>query len=300
MTTKRAWLLVLLGIAVVVGIFAVVIHYANVPVLEPQGIIGLKERNLIYFAFGLSLIVVIPVFVMLFLFAYKYREGNHATYQPNWDHHRGIETIWWLVPTILILILSVVTWNSSHDLDPYRPLASTATPLRVQVIALQWRWLFIYPDLGVASVNHLQIPVGQPVNFEITADAPMNSFWIPQLGGQVYAMAGMVTKLHLQADNVGDYYGTSANISGKGFSDMHFDVRADSSTAFYDWLAAVQQSPRFLTFDSYEQLAKPSRNTDTQLYGATQADLFSLIHSKFMGHSHSMAAMEQPDGSLGT
>ena len=133
---------------------------------------------------GLSLIVVIPVYIMLFLFAWKYREGNtKAKYSPDWDHSALLETIWWTVPLLLITILSVVTWNSSHDLDPFRPLNSSVKPVKIQVVALQWKWLFIYPEQNIASVNYVEFPVNTPVDFEITADAPMNSFWIPQVGG---------------------------------------------------------------------------------------------------------------------
>ena len=179
------------------------------------------------FAALLSLVVVIPVFAMTIYIVWRYRESNQkAKYSPDWDHNSKVETIWWLIPTLLIVVLSVVTWNSSHSLDPFKPIKSSVKPLRVQVIALQWKWLFIYPEQGVASTNILELPVDRPINFEVTADAPMNSFWIPQLGGQIYAMAGMSTQLHLMASEAGTYAGASANLSGKGFAKMKFDTKA--------------------------------------------------------------------------
>jgi cytochrome o ubiquinol oxidase subunit 2 len=173
----------------------------KIPVLEPAGPIGRKERNLIIEAFLLSMIVVIPVYVMLVGFAWKYRAGNKkAKYRPDMEGSPILETIWWGIPIIIISILAVVTFKSSHDLDPFKSLDSKKTPMTVQAVALQWRWLFIYPQQNVASINYVKLPKDTPVEFQITADAPMNSFWIPQLGGQIYAMSGMATQLHGQCD----------------------------------------------------------------------------------------------------
>lgn len=272
-------LLALIFLTVAYGYFKRV----NVPVLEPRGTIGEQQRNLILFALGLSLIVVIPVYVMLFSFAWRYREGNkkRAKYSPELAGSRLAEAIWWLIPGILITILSVAAWNSSHALDPYRPLNSSAKPLKIQVVALQWKWLFIYPDQHVASVNWFEFPVNTPLNFEVTADAPMNSFWIPQLGGQIYAMPGMSTQLHLAADKVGDYHGSSANISGDGFARMTFTARADSQAAFGAWVKRAGHSPERLNWAAYQALAKPGISP-VVYYSSPQTDLYDLIVMKYV------------------
>src|SRR5688572_21939694 len=196
MSVKVAALFVL--IAATTGVLTWLVLGANVAVLEPAGSIAERQRGLIIFASLLSLIVVVPVFALTFYIAWKYRASNKkAKYTPDWDHHTGIEALWWAIPLALITILSVITYKTSHELDPFRPIASDKKPLTVQVVALQWKWLFIYPEQNIASVNFVQFPEDRPVNFQITSDAPMNSFWIPQLGGQMYAMSGMNTKLHL-------------------------------------------------------------------------------------------------------
>jgi len=284
----RAVLWVILGVGLFVGLMVLLIHTVNIPVLEPQGSIGHKQRNLIYFALALSLIVVIPVYTMLILFASRYREEKKNTYEPTWDHNNKLEVTWWLIPAALITILSIVTWNSSHSLDPYRPISSPNQPLQVQVVALQWRWLFLYPEQGVASINHLQLPANRPINFTVTSEGPMNSFWIPQLGGQIYAMSGMVSQLHLEADKPGDYFGVSANISGSGFATMKFLTRVGSQDAFDDWIDQARQSNRQLDFASYQQLAKPNRDSRVALFASTQDNLFEDIRMNSMGHSHSI------------
>lgn len=269
------------------GIFAtVLVHYFQVHplvIFNPHGVIAQKERGLIIFALLLSILVVVPVFTMLFLIAWKYRASNtKATYSPEFDHSRIAETIWWAIPSILILILSIVTWNSSHTLDPYRPLNASVKPLIVQVVALDWKWLFIYPQQNVASVNLVELPVNTPVTLQITADAPMNSLWIPQLAGQVYAMPGMSTELHLNADKVGDYAGSSANISGSGFADMKFTARAVAANDFDNWTQTVKQTPHSLTANTYAQLVKPSRANPVTYYSGVQNNLYNDIVMKFM------------------
>jgi cytochrome o ubiquinol oxidase subunit 2 len=176
----------------------------------------------------------------------------------------------------------VVTWNSSHNLDPYKPLASNVKPLTIQVVALQWKWLFIYPEQGIATVNFAQIPEDVPINFEITSDAPMNSFWIPQLGGQIYAMPGMSTKLHLMAEEPGDYRGSSANISGEGYWAMRFTTRASSQEKFDDWVAEVKTSKQWLDAAEYKQLAKPSEDEPQIFYSAFDDDLYDTVVMKYM------------------
>jgi cytochrome o ubiquinol oxidase subunit 2 len=269
----------LIGVGAAVYYF----HHTTVAVLEPRGPVAAQERRLIFYALLLSLVVVIPVFVMLFGFAWKYRESNiSAKYRPNWDHSRLAESIWWIVPSLLITVLSVITWRSSHQLDPYKPLSSAVTPITVQVVALDWKWLFIYPNAHIASVNDLRFPVNTPVNFVLTADAPMNSFWIPQLGGQIYAMPGMSTQLHLSASQIGSYYGESANISGQGFAGMHFLARATTRQDYQTWVNQVRTSTSKLTTSAYAKLALPSENNQVSYYADPNLDLYDSVIQKYM------------------
>lgn len=257
-------------------------HGHTIAVLSPEGMIASKERSLIFFATALSLVVVIPVFILLFSFVWKYREDNtSASYTPDWSHNSALELVWWAIPLVLIIILSVVTWQSSHQLDPYRTISSTTPPMTIQVVALQWKWLFIYPDQNIATVNYFRIPENTPINFEITSDAPMNSFWLPQLGGQVYAMSGMITHLHLVADKTGMYHGSSANISGSGFASMKFVAQSSSNDDFNAWVSSVKQAPNALTFNVYNSLVKPSTTPVTN-YSSTAIDLYDTIVMKYM------------------
>ena len=280
-------------IVIGLGFLALVVwylHRTNIPVLEPKGQIGIQERSLLYFGLALSLIVVVPVFILLFSFAWKYRESNQkAKYSPDFDHSRIAETIWWLVPSILITILSVVTWNSSHRLDPYRPLSSTTPQMTIQVVALDWKWLFLYPQQHIASVNVVQFPMNTPINFEITSDTVMNSFWIPQLGGQIYAMPGMSTQLHLMANQTGSFNGVSANISGSGFAGMNFIARSSSEQSFQSWVHSVQHSHGVLNMAAYNKLARPSTDNPAAYYSSSQGNLYGTILMKYDGPGTAMS-----------
>jgi len=256
---------------------------ANIAVLNPKGPIAAKERNLIFFTLGLVSIVVVPVFALTIAFAWRYREGNRkAKYSPELDGGRLAETIWWLIPSAIILVLGVVTWRSSHQLDPSQPISSTTPAITVQVVAMDWKWLFIYPEQNVASVNLLQLPVNTPINFQITSDAPMNSFWIPQLGGQIYAMPGMSTQLHLEATQAGDYHGSSANISGRGFASMDFTARAGSPADFQRWVSSARSSGDVLSLNRYNQLARPSQNNPIAYFSAAEPGLYGDVLNRFM------------------
>ena len=261
----------------------VYMHHRGMALFDTHGIMATKERNLFIFGLLLSIIVVVPVFALLFSFAWRYREQNtKAYYSPELAGNRRAETVWWLIPGVLILILSVVTWNSSHSLDPFRPLASSNAPLKVQVISLDWRWLFIYPDQHVASINSLYIPTDTPIELSLTSDAPMNSFWVPQLSGQIYTMPGMSTQLHIMADKIGSYRGESANISGKGFSDMVFTTHAVSEADFNGWVQHAQQDGAKLTHATYTQLAKPNTDRGVYTYGFVDPSLYTWVIDKYM------------------
>lgn len=282
MKTKHK--IALLGLLVIGGVslIALLIRGSTVAVLSPGGSIAAQQRDLMIIVTLMMLLIVIPVFVMTFMFAWKYRASNtSAEYKPTWDHSRIAETVWWGIPLLLISVLSVIIWISSHHLDPYRPLASDKKPITIQVVALQWKWLFIYPEQNIATVNYVQFPESTPVNFELTADAPMNSFWIPQLGGQVYAMTGMNTKLHLIANKQGTFNGASANLSGDGFADMKFTAKAVSQAEFDQWVRSVKQQPNQLTLDRYNNLAEPSVPKDTSTFSASHTGLYDTIISKY-------------------
>lgn len=252
--------------------------------LDPKGQVGLDERNLIITATLLMLLVVVPVIIMTFAFAWKYRASNKdATYAPKWSHSTKIEIAVWLVPILIIIALGYVTYKSTHALDPYRPLESEAAPINIEVVALDWKWLFIYPDQGIATVNKIVFPEHTPVNFKITSDAVMNSFFIPGLGGQIYAMAGMQTKLHLIANQKAEMEGISANYSGAGFTGMKFKAISTSQEDFNAWVAEVKAAPKQLDQAEYEALAKPSQNNPVALYSSFTPNLFQKIVDKYEG-----------------
>jgi cytochrome o ubiquinol oxidase subunit 2 len=271
-----------------IGVLAISFAYIgnhNVAVLNPKGMIAAKQSQLFYTATWLMLIVVVPVFFMTLFFAWKYREGNKGSkYTPNWSHSTIAECFWWGVPFIIIVILSVITWESSHDLSPYKPIDSDKKAITIQAVALDWKWLFIYPEQGIATVNFVQFPEKTPISFEITSDAPMNSFWIPQLGGQIYAMPAMATKLHLIADEVGSFRGSSSNISGDGFAGMTFTAKASSDAEFEQWVQTVKQSPKHLDMDEYNALVKPSSYVPPAFYQLMRNDLFDHIVNQY--HTH--------------
>lgn len=283
---KKFKFLFVVMLALTLGLLGLLLWYGqNSAVLNPHGMIGEKERSLLVIATWLMLIVVIPVFVLSLIIAWKYRANNpKAKYTPEWDRSHLIEAIWWGIPCIIVAILSVMTWQSCHELDPFRPIDNGKKPIRIQVVALQWKWLFIYPEQGIATVNFIQFPEKTPLNFEISADAPMNSFWIPRLGGQMYAMPGMNAKLYLIADQPGVFQGSSANISGEGFSGMRFLAKASSEAEFETWVQSVKNSSQTLTMEGYEQLVLPSKNVPATYYVLGQDDLYHKIIMKYMEH----------------
>lgn len=258
---------------------------SGIALLNPAGSVALAERGLMVHAVLFMLIVAVPVYVLLFFFARKYRAGNtKSTYLPNWENAKMDELIWWAIPFEIVLILGALTWTSTHELDPRKPLDSArGEPLVVQVVALNWKWLFIYPEHNIATVNYVRMPVSQPVRFEITADAPMNSFWIPRLGGQIYAMTGMVTALNLVADEAGEFAGSSANYSGEGFANMKFIAEATSQEEFDAWIEEVKNShaPE-LDSSTYAALSIPGIASPQQ-YGSVEGDIFNTVVSTFSG-----------------
>ena len=251
--------------------------------LQPVGDVGRQERTLILAALGLMLLVVVPVIALTLWFGWTYRASNaRAVYAPTWTHSTRIEVVVWAVPCVIVAILGAMIWRTTQALDPYRPLESGVKPVRVQVVALNWKWLFIYPDYGVATIDELAIPAGTPIDFELTAESLMNSFFIPRLGSQVYAMAGMRTQLHLIADTPGTYRGMSAAFSGEGFSDMRFDTVAMSPPAFEAWMRDAKRSPQAMDAPRYRTLSLPATRGVPAIYAGVEPDLFDGIVDRFM------------------
>jgi len=249
-------------------------------VLDPKGPIAAAERQILFNSLGIMLAIVIPTILATLGVAYWFRASNtRARYMPEFAYSGRLEILVWSIPIMTVLLVGGVAWVGSHDLDPPKAIASAVKPVRVQVVSLDWKWLFIYPDQGIATVNQLTVPVGTPISFELTSSGVMNSFFVPQLGGQIYTMAGMVTRLHLQADHTGLYRGMSANYSGAGFSDMHFDVDAVPAQQFAQWAAAARDSGPALDAQAYSELAKPSQAIAPFSYRAVAPGLFSSVVS---------------------
>jgi cytochrome o ubiquinol oxidase subunit II len=247
-------------------------------VLDPRGPIASAERQILFNSLGIMLAIVIPTILATLGVAFWFRASNErARYRPNFRYSGRLEMLVWSIPAMTVFLVGGVAWVGSHDVSPRKPIASTEKALRIQVASLDWKWLFIYPDQGVASVNQVTIPVGTPVSFELTSSGVMNSFFVPQLGSQIYTMAGMVSHLHLRADEPGTYRGISAQFSGEGFSDMHFNVDAVPAEKFAQWVDLARSAGPELNAKTYADLAKPSEAVTPFTYRAVAPDLFSSI-----------------------
>ena len=271
----------------IIAFVSMLLSSCNMVVMSPSGDIAAQQRNLIVISTVLMLLIVVPVIFLTLLFAWRYRQSNTtAKYDPEWHHSTRLEVVIWSAPLAIIIALGAITWISTHTLDPYRPLdriseeqpiAADAKPLTVQVVALDWKWLFIYPDLGIASVNEFAAPVDTPIQFKITSGTVMNSFYVPALAGQIYAMAGMETKLHAVINKPGTYVGFSANYSGAGFSHMRFNFLGTDKAGFDAWVAKVKAGSEKLDRPTYAALEKPSIKEPVHYYGATDASLYTAI-----------------------
>jgi cytochrome o ubiquinol oxidase subunit II len=250
-------------------------------VLNPQGPVGAGEKVILFDATAIMLAVVIPVILCTLGFAWWFRAHNkRARRRPDWEYSGRIEFVTWSIPAMIVLFLGGMAWISSHDLDPPKALESELKPVEIEVISLDWKWLFIYPEQQVAAVNELVIPVNTPIHFKLTSGSVMNSFFVPQLGSQIYTMAGMTTQLNLLASQPGTYAGLSAQFSGDGFSDMRFDVRAVPEEEYKAWLNSTRAGAEHLDADRYAQLAAPSIHDEPASFGEVTAGLFdSIVHN---------------------
>ena len=263
----------------------------NEGVLDPRGPVGKAERIILYDSTAIMLAVVIPVIVLTLAFAWWFRAKNErARYRPDWEYSGRIEMIIWSIPALIVLFLGGIAWTGSHDLDPPAPLAESTAPLDIEVIALDWRWLFIYPHEGIASLNRLVVPAGVPLRFRLTSTTVMNSFFVPQLGTQIYTMPNMVTRLNLEADHPGTFEGLSAQFSGDGFSDMRFDLVSTEPEAFESWVSATKTQGGVLDAGAFKELEKPAKADGAHTYAQVSEGLFDSISSR------SMAAVSPPRG----
>ncbi len=247
-------------------------------ILDPQGPVAAADKAILIDSIAIMLAIVVPTIIAIFAFAWWFRQSNpRAQYLPDFAHSGRLELVVWSIPTLTIILLGGVAWIGSHQLDPREPVPGTGSPVRVQVVSLDWKWLFIYPDQRVATVNSLTVPVGAPLHLELTSSSVMNVFFVPQLGSMIYTMNGMVTRLNLRADQEGNYQGLSAHFSGDGFPGMMFDVHVISPLDFPKWVEASAKSGKELNADAYKQLAQQSVETGRPTYRLPDPRLFDDI-----------------------
>ena len=250
-------------------------------ILDPQGPIGVADKTILIDSIAIMLAIVLPTIFAIFAFAFWFRASNsNASYRPDWEYSGRIELVVWSIPALTVILLGGVAWIGSHQLDPAAPVEGTGNPLRIQVVSLDWKWLFIYPDQRIATVNELTVPVGAPLHFELTSGSVMTAFFIPQLGSMIYTMNGMVTRLELRADNEGTLQGLAAHFSGDGFPEMSFDVHVVSQLAFPDWVASTARTERVLSADNYNKLARQSIETTKPTFRLDDPRFFEAISTQ--------------------
>jgi cytochrome o ubiquinol oxidase subunit II len=247
-------------------------------ILDPQGPIGAAEKTILIDSLAIMLAIVVPTIIAIFAFAFWFRASNtRAFHWPNWEYSGRIELVVWAIPALTVILLGGVAWIGAHQLDPAKPIEGSDKPLTIQVVSLDWKWLFIYPDQKIATINALTVPAGVPLRFELTSASVMNAFFIPQFGSMIYTMNGMTSRLNLRADTPGTFRGLSAHFSGDGFSDMHFDVRAVPPEQFSKWAEDTSRAVKSLDEASYGEIAKPSTKSEPAVYQLTDPDLFNAI-----------------------
>jgi cytochrome o ubiquinol oxidase subunit 2 len=247
-------------------------------ILDPQGPIGAANKTILVDSVAIMLAIVLPTIVAVFAFAFWFRASNtRAQHWPDWEYSGRIELVVWSIPALTVILLGGVAWIGAHQLDPAKPIAGSEKSLIIQAVSLDWKWLFIYPDQKIATINTLTVPAGVPLQFELTSASVMNAFFIPQLGSMIYTMNGMTTRLNLQADAPGTFQGLSAQFSGDGFADMHFDVRAVPSEQFSKWAQDASKAEKSLDEQSYEQISRPSMKNEQAIYRLADPNLFRSI-----------------------
>src|SRR5689334_15227085 len=270
-------------------------------ILDPQGPIAAANKTILIDSIAIMLAIVVPTIVAIFAFAFWFRRSNsRAFYWPDWEYSGRLELVVWSIPALTVILLGGVAWIGSHQLDPARPVPGTGQPVTIQVVSLDWKWLFIYPDQRIATVNSLTVPVGSPLHLQLTSASVMNVFFIPQLGSMIYTMNGMVTRLELRADEVGKLQGLSAHFSGDGFPDMMFDVHVVSPAAFQDWAARTAKANEVLNEDSYKRLMQQSVERGRPTYRLEDPRLFDMVATQHIppgpGPRVTANAGRQPSG----
>jgi cytochrome o ubiquinol oxidase subunit II len=266
----------------VLALFAVLIRNGNMQLINPQGYIADVQSRILWIAFFLGFLIALSLIGAVYFVVFHYREENtHVRYEPNWTVKKRTIVVWYLAPLAAIIVISGFLWSTAHAIDQYKPIPSSVAPLSIQVVALQWKWLFIYPQQQIATVNFLEFPVNTPLELQLTSDAPMNSFWIPSLGSQIYEMPGMSTQLHLLANTIGNFQGRSAQISGAQFASMVFDARSVSNANFTAWVQTAKNSTKRLDFTTYSALAQPSGTYPPTTYVLTDSNLYNQIMMKY-------------------
>jgi cytochrome o ubiquinol oxidase subunit 2 len=247
-------------------------------ILDPQGPIGAAEKTILIDSVAIMLAIVLPTIMAIFGFAFWFRASNtKARHLPHWAYSGRIELVVWSVPALTVILLGGVAWIGAHQLDPAKAIAGSEKPLRIQAVSLDWKWLFIYPEQNLASINTLTVPAGVPLQFELTSASVMNAFFIPQFGSMIYTMNGMTSRLNLQADKPGTYGGLSSHFSGDGFADMHFDVHVVPSEQFSTWAQDASKAGKSLDAQNYQEIAKPTTGDAPAMYKLTDPDLFQSI-----------------------
>lgn len=282
---NRPILLTFIGLVCLGLLMTLLLKDADVRLFNPKGFVAQQQLDLMILVVLLMLVVAVPTMIILYSFAWEYRESNQkAVYDPQARHGKFSAFTIWAIPTVFMILLALILAPATYRLEPRKSLAESSEPLKIQVIAMRWKWVFFYPEQNIATVNFVQVPVGTPVEFEITADeTPMSSFWIPHFSGQLYAMTGHVNRLNILAEETGDYPGSSAEINGRGFAGMKFTARASSQADFDKWMQDIKQSPANLDTEQYGALLKPSENNPTALYSSYDTNLYNKMLMKYAG-----------------
>lgn len=282
---KNPFKFVVLGLVGLSIVLALLLWNSDIILMNPQGFVAAEQFELFLISSAMLLLIAVPTVFLFYYFAWKYRETNeNAAYDPTGQHGTGFVFAIWAIPIVFMVVLGGLMWTATHRLEPQKAMASDVKPITIQVIAMRWKWLFVYPEHNIATVNFVQIPTGTPVRFELTADeVSMSSFWVPHLGGQLYAMTGHVNPLYLMAEKPGDYPGSSAELNGHGFAGMKFITRASSPEVYESWVRDVQANSTALTDDGYKELLKPSENNLVTFYNQADAGLHEKVVMKYAG-----------------
>ncbi|MCW1908545.1 MAG: COX aromatic rich motif-containing protein [Candidatus Saccharibacteria bacterium] len=288
-SSLRPIVLVVLGLCSLAGLVSLLLRDTDVALVNPKGYVATEQYKLLVTVTVLLLEIAVPTLLLFYFVAWKYRESNHnATYAPDITHGKLFSAYLWIIPSITALLIAIVLWPATHQLQPQKPIYANTDPMVIQVVAMRWKWLFIYPEQNIATVNFVQVPIDTPLEFQLSADeTPMSSFWIPHLGGQLYAMTGHVNRLNLIASETGDFTGSSAEINGPGFAGMRFTTRVSTANDFYQWVNTVKSSGETLDAKEYQELLEPSEYNEPVLYSRSEEDLYGNMLMKYTGsHDH--------------